>query len=255
MTRYRAAFYHLLISLAIFSVIAWLIVFEWYPDFFYRIDGGWEGLRLIIFVDLVIGPLLTLIVYRAGKPGLLFDLSLIGLVQATCLAGGLYVVYNERPIFFIFYEGHFYSASAGSYLNYGVNPPDPSGYDDTPARVFSEMPVNPIEEANIRGIYYRARVPLWTAAEYYDRLERHMDTVMKAGWQRKDIEQRDPENNLDGWLARHGGAFEDYAFVPIRSRHHQAYLGIRRADKRIEGILEVNPPPVALPPKPLENAP
>ena len=43
MTRIQAAFYHLLISLVVFFFLAYLILFVWYPDFFYTIDGGWEG--------------------------------------------------------------------------------------------------------------------------------------------------------------------------------------------------------------------
>ena len=69
MSRYLAAFYHLLISLVIFVFLAYLVVFVWYPDFFFDIDGGWEGMRIIIAVDLVLGPMLTLVVFKAGKPG------------------------------------------------------------------------------------------------------------------------------------------------------------------------------------------
>ena len=36
----------------------------------------------------VVGPLLTLIVFRAGKPGMKFDLAVIGLVQVAALAYG-----------------------------------------------------------------------------------------------------------------------------------------------------------------------
>lgn len=68
MSRYLAAFYHLLISLVVFCFLAYLVVFVWYPEFFYSIDGGWEGMRIIIAVDLVLGPTLTLVVFKAGKP-------------------------------------------------------------------------------------------------------------------------------------------------------------------------------------------
>ncbi len=102
MSRYQAFLYHFFISLAVFFVLAYLVLFEWYPDFFYSIDGGWEGMRIIIVVDLIMGPLLTLVVFKAGKPGLKFDLTVIGTFQAVCLAAGLYIVYSERPIFFIY---------------------------------------------------------------------------------------------------------------------------------------------------------
>ena len=51
MSRYLASFYHLLISLVVFVFLAYLVLFVWYPDFFYDIDGGWEGMRIIIAVD------------------------------------------------------------------------------------------------------------------------------------------------------------------------------------------------------------
>ena len=85
-------------SLAIFAALAYLVVEIWYPDFFFLTDGGWQGLRLLLGVDLVLGPLLTLIVYRNGKPGLRMDLTMIGIVQASCLAAGVWLNhYLDQP--------------------------------------------------------------------------------------------------------------------------------------------------------------
>lgn len=53
MSRYLACFYHFMISLLIFIVPAYVIVFHWYPDYFFAIDGGWEGMRLVIGVYMV----------------------------------------------------------------------------------------------------------------------------------------------------------------------------------------------------------
>ena len=52
MTRYRAFAIHLGISLAIFTVLAYLVLAVWYPDLFFTTDGGWQGIRIIIAVDL-----------------------------------------------------------------------------------------------------------------------------------------------------------------------------------------------------------
>jgi len=102
MTRFHAFSYHMTISLVIFFALSYVIVELWYPDFFFAIDGGWEGIQLIIGVDLILGPVLTLVVFKLGKPGLKFDLFCIGLLQMLCLSAGVYVVYSERPIFFIY---------------------------------------------------------------------------------------------------------------------------------------------------------
>lgn len=102
MNRFGAFAIHLGISLVIFAVLGYLIVFQWYPDFFFTSDGGWQGIRIVALVDLVLGPTLTLVVYKKGKPSLKFDLTVIALLQTACLIAGVYVVWSERPVAMVF---------------------------------------------------------------------------------------------------------------------------------------------------------
>ncbi|MCG6936115.1 MAG: hypothetical protein LJE73_09510, partial [Proteobacteria bacterium] len=69
-SRWRAFLIHLGISLVIFLILAYIILIKWYPVPFFYTDGGWQGVRIVAAVDLVLGPLLTLLVYKHGKPGL-----------------------------------------------------------------------------------------------------------------------------------------------------------------------------------------
>ncbi|KAB0769044.1 hypothetical protein F7O87_33620, partial [Pseudomonas aeruginosa] len=62
-SRWRAFFIHLLISLAIFIVLLAIICLWWYPGALFEIAGGWQGVRIVAAVDMVLGPLLTLVVY------------------------------------------------------------------------------------------------------------------------------------------------------------------------------------------------
>ena len=63
----RAFSIHFLISLAIFAVLLFLILFHWYPMPWFPIDGGWQGVRIMIGVDLVLGPVLTFMVFNPAK--------------------------------------------------------------------------------------------------------------------------------------------------------------------------------------------
>lgn len=69
MSRWKAAAIHFSISLLVFLFLLTLILWLWYPGILFSIDGGWSGLRLVIGVDLLLGPLLTLVVFKSGKPG------------------------------------------------------------------------------------------------------------------------------------------------------------------------------------------
>ena len=124
MNRFGAFAAHLGISLIVFLILGYIILFHWYPDFFFASDGGWQGIRIIAAVDLVLGPMLTLVVYKQGKPSLRFDLTCIGLFQAVCLAAGVWVVYSERPVAMIYADGLFTTQSADDYHKAGQEVPD-----------------------------------------------------------------------------------------------------------------------------------
>ena len=111
-TRWRAAGVHLLLSAAVAAVALALLLFVWYPPPLFVAAGGQELLFLLVGVDVIVGPLITLIVYRAGKRGLGFDLAAIGLVQAAALIYGVGIVYLARPAFIVFAKDRFEVATA-----------------------------------------------------------------------------------------------------------------------------------------------
>ena len=102
MSRWRASGLHLLISIAVAALAFSLVFFLWYPAPLFAASGGERLVILLIGVDIVIGPLLTLIVYRAGKPGMTFDLAFIGVCQTIALLYGLHVITIARPAFVVF---------------------------------------------------------------------------------------------------------------------------------------------------------
>ena len=106
-TRKQAFLTHLAISMAIFFVLLYFIIFKWYPSYYFHIDGGYRGIATIFFVDVVLGPGLTLLVFKPGKPGLQFDLSVIIAIQMIALSLGAWWVYSERPVVTVFYDGEF----------------------------------------------------------------------------------------------------------------------------------------------------
>lgn len=101
LTRWQAAGLHLLGSLGL-AVIAGLLIFGlWYPQPYTAAAGADRLIMLLIGIDLALGPLCTLIVWRAGKKGLWFDLAVITSVQVTALVYGLIVIAESRPAFIV----------------------------------------------------------------------------------------------------------------------------------------------------------
>ena len=102
--RLKAAGIHLAISLAIAALAALLVFFVWYPYPYREISGGRELFLLLVVVDVVMGPLMTLAVFNLAKPRkeLRRDLAVIGLLQVAALVYGLWTVAVARPVHLVY---------------------------------------------------------------------------------------------------------------------------------------------------------
>ncbi len=101
MSRWRASGIHLLISAALAVVTLILLLKVWYPPPLFSAEGGNDLLFILIGVDVVIGPLITLIIFKAGKPSLRMDLTVIALLQLGALIYGGYVMFVARPVYVV----------------------------------------------------------------------------------------------------------------------------------------------------------
>ena len=142
--RWQAFSFHLGVSVLIFILLAAIIYFLWYPGFLFLHDGGIDGIKLIAGVDLVIGPVLTLFVYKIGKKNLHFDLAIIAALQIGCIIAGMWVVSQMRPIAIVMAGGHI-----GTVNNEG----------------FKGEKINPYQDALLKNTSW----PLWVALDLSER--------------------------------------------------------------------------------------
>lgn len=112
--RFAAAGVHLLISLLVALAAAALVFGVWYPYPFREISGGLSLFRVLISVDVVVGPLLTWLVFNRRKPvgELRRDLAVIGCLQLVALAYGLWSMHQARPVYLVHEVDRFVTVSA-----------------------------------------------------------------------------------------------------------------------------------------------
>ena len=106
-TRFKAAFkamcVHFGLSLLVAATIAWLVFTVWFPYPYRELAGGSELFMLVIAVDLVCGPLLTLVLYAPTKPKreILTDISLVVVIQLLALCYGVWTMWQVRPMYVV----------------------------------------------------------------------------------------------------------------------------------------------------------
>src|SRR5215218_9788376 len=101
-TRWQAAPVHLVISAIIAVLVFATMLLLWYPRPYFTVAGGFTLMLLLIGVDVVIGPLLTLVVFDPRKKSLKFDLAVIVVLQLAALIYGVWIMFSARPVFVAF---------------------------------------------------------------------------------------------------------------------------------------------------------
>ena len=98
---------HLGISFVIALLAVGLVFFVWYPAPLHTALGVTKIFLLLLLIDVVLGPILTFIVYKKGKRTLVMDLTVIAVLQFAALFYGLWVVAEGRPAWLVFGGNHF----------------------------------------------------------------------------------------------------------------------------------------------------
>jgi len=107
LNRYKAFGVHLLGSMCAALLSAGLVFLIWYPGLFASATGVAGIFLIVLGVDVVIGPLITLIVFNPAKRELRRDLVIVLVLQLAALAYGMHTVWIARPAYQVFNAGRF----------------------------------------------------------------------------------------------------------------------------------------------------
>ncbi|WP_180103518.1 TfpX/TfpZ family type IV pilin accessory protein [Acinetobacter sp. YH12134] len=93
---------HLSLSFLIALLVVGVVFFIWYPSPLATAVGVTHIFLMLLVIDVILGPLLGLLVYKEGKKTLKFDLSVIILIQIVALCYGVYSIEQGRPAWLVY---------------------------------------------------------------------------------------------------------------------------------------------------------
>ena len=71
------------------------------------LGGFYKTALLLIFVDIVLGPLLVFIIYKKDKKYLSFDINVLLAIQLAAFVYGAYALYLKHPAYNVFVNDRF----------------------------------------------------------------------------------------------------------------------------------------------------
>lgn len=245
--RWKAAAIHLGLSALIAVTVVAVMLALWYPQPYFDAMGGMGLLKVLIGVDVTIGPLLTLIIFDRRKKSLRFDLAVIALLQLVALVYGVYVMFEARPAYAVFVLDRFemvpadqldpadLAAGPPEYRTVpltgprlvGTRLPDKSNAEEWNKLVFSSVGG---KDAQNFPRYY---VPYAEAAAAIVAKARPLSALLEGHPER--------EPAVRGAVAKSGQAESALAFVPLMGREDAMTAVIDRRDAHIVAVLPIDP--------------
>jgi len=245
MSRWKAASIHLLISALIALLAGAVLLGLWYPPPYFEAGGATRLLLLVAGVDVILGPLLTLIVFRSGKPSLRFDLTTIALVQTVALAYGLHAMVVSRPVFLV--------AAVDRFVLVAANDLSEEELKQAPVRfrplswtgprlVAARLPTNAVERDALLMESISGKDLEQTPKYYVDYVNEANHLLSRA----KPLtalasKGADAASQVAGWVSRHGVKAEDVVWLPIMARDASLVMLLQKRDGRPLGALPIDP--------------
>jgi hypothetical protein len=193
----------------------------------------------------VIGPLLTLIVYKQGKRGMAFDLAFIGVCQIAALLYGLHVIKDARPVFLV--------VAVDRIIAVPANALDPADMEHAPPAlrsiswtgpvpVFAKMPDDPALRDELLFSAMRGK-DLDRYPQYYAPYAEHTADILARARNLDALRQKnaDAAAQIDRFAAAHDGKLDEFAYLPLVARNRDIVAVIARADAHIVDYLRIDP--------------
>lgn len=221
MNRYRAALTHFGLSVLVVGTVFLLVYFLWFPEPLFRGAGGRDLFLVLALVDVTLGPLITLIIFRPGKRGLKFDLATIAFVQLVALGYGTHVLFEARPVWVVFLKDRFDLIRANEVNEEGRAKarPEFQPLSFTGPRIAgARIPADPEEKFRIM-VSGMAGLDVSSYPQHYlpyDELRAEVVAKAKPFPELRKL-NADSGEQLDRELKRLGRGEADVSFLPLRA--------------------------------------
>jgi len=237
----KAAAIHFALSFFLISILVGLMIYFWFPTSIIKVSNFKEIALLIISIDLILGPLLTFIIYKKNKKGLKFDLLAIASLQLGALVFGVYNLYKVHPVYITFNVDRFTLITAEdakpeevtvkSLINSKIS---------SPKLVISKLPddINKLNDL-ILDTLETGVSDFEFKSEYYRPYDSGslQDVISKSLDPNTLFKKKESKQKLDKFINKYGKKINDYAYLPLEGTSKDAIWVLDiRTGKPIDSI-------------------
>jgi len=245
LNRLQAAGIHLALSVVIAATVLAALLFVWYPQPYFRLAGGAGLMMILIGVDVVLGPAMTLVVFNPAKKSLRFDLAVIAALQVAALVYGISIIAQARPAYVV-YAGDRFTVVGANMIDpeslASARPPYDALPVDGPRIVGAKMPTVAAEREKVMTLLLSG-FDLPTLPRYYVPYEAIVADLKAKAQPLDALVKRKPQTQapLDAAIAKLGVPRASLAYVPVVGRMEVGSALVDTTSGKVLVVVPVDP--------------
>lgn len=244
MSRFGAFLVHLMISVLVVGSFLAITFFIWYPEPYFEADGAYHVVAVLAGVDVVLGPLLTLIVFKSGKPRLKLDLSIIAAIQLAAFLYGASTIFTERPAFVVLVLDKFNTVPASKVDLARIHDADLEfGLFSRPKLVYTKFPPDYNAVLKIVNDVFNGGTLIRYRSDLYAPIAKGTDRILRAARPfRRLTDKEDIRKRLETEASRfYKGDPESLKYIPLVGKNKVMTMLLDPKTGSPVGFLDVKP--------------
>ncbi len=234
-------FSHLFISLIIALLAMVLVLCIWSPLPLAKAVGVIPIFLMMIVINVIIAPLLSLIVYKEGKKTLKADLSIIVILQILALGYGVYSIEGGRPVWVAYNVDRFELVRKNEVITDHIEQALPQ-FQDTPWFKPQYVAVKFATDVNQRNDDMFSEVfggiSIAQKPERYVNINQAKSQLQQRAKSLKELNHYNDVQQVNYILSKHPQA---NAFVPLKANAVDMVVLINKEKGEVVKIVDLRP--------------
>jgi hypothetical protein len=244
MHRFGAAGIHFLICATVGLALWFLLRTIWYPSPLFRAVGGETIFLMLLGIDIVLGPLLTLVVWKDNDPRTRRDLIVVACLQVAAVVYGLNTLWEGRPVYIVALGRHYELLQASDIHDKDL---EEAGqhlprFGPKWVGVKDATDLKEKEKIAFAGLADRdyGHFP-----KYHAPIESMAEEIVKKGKKISELKRFNPDgaSQIDSWLKERGQSDESVIYQGLRTRAQEMAVVMDAKTAKVIGVAPFKPWP------------
>ncbi|MEQ1070174.1 MULTISPECIES: TfpX/TfpZ family type IV pilin accessory protein [Acinetobacter] len=232
---------HLLLSFLVALSVVGVVFFIWYPSSLATAVGVTHIFLMLLVIDVILGPLLGLLVYKEGKKTLKFDLGVIIFIQIVALCYGVFSIEQGRPAWLVYNVDRFELVRKNELVDSNIQQAQsefqkPSWFK--PQYVATEFAKDTQQRNDEMFAEVLGGISIAQRPERYVELTQAKTQIQQRALPLKELEQYNSKADVEKTLAKYPKA---NAWLPLKANAVDMVILMNKEKAKVIRIVDLRP--------------